>query len=188
MTLGEFFREILEHLYGLWPIRIVLDWEQGVRIRHGNAKKLLTSTNGLFKTGIHFFWPVLGDMIKQETNIETPETGRQDLTTADGKLVSFSLAVRYKVHDLRAFYLKLHDQDSTVLEEARSAAAEVTRQLSLAEVQGAEFGGKVLEQLKKQTRGWGLDFISVSPVNMTTAPQLRLITEAFTQPAVSSGE
>jgi regulator of protease activity HflC (stomatin/prohibitin superfamily) len=186
MTLGEFFREILDHLYGLWPVRVILDWEQGVRVRHGNATALLTSTNGLFKTGLHVFWPVLGDIIKQTTNIETPETERQDLITADGELISFSLAVRYKVHDLRAHYLKIHDQDATVLEEVRSAAADVVRQLALAEVRGVEFGEKVLEQVKKQTWGWGLTFISVSPVNMTTAPQLRLITELLGRSAVSS--
>ena len=188
MTLGEFFREIIDYLYGLWPFRIIVDWEQGVRLRHGNATKTLTSTNGLFKTGIHVFWPILGDMLKQETNIETPETERQDLITADGELISFSLAVRYRVHDLKAFYTKIHDQDSTVLEEVRSAAAEKTRQLPLVEVRGAEFGAKVLEQTKKQTHGWGLTFLSVSPVNMTTAPQLRLITELMGRSAVSSEE
>ena len=188
MTLGEFFREIIDYLYGLWPFRIIVDWEQGVRVRHGNATKTLTSSNGLFKTGIHVFWPILGDMIKQETNIETPETARQDLETLDGKQVSFSLAVRYKVHDLKAHYLKIHDQDSTALAEVRSAAAAVVQQNNWAEIRGAGFGPKVLEQTKKQTHGWGLTFLLIRPVNMTTAPQLRLITELLDRAAVSSAE
>lgn len=186
MTLGEFLKQALEHLYGLWPFRIIRDWEQGIRLRHGNATALLDSTNGLFGTGIHVFFPVIGEIIDSDTNIETPETDRQDLITADGELISFSLAVRYRVRDLKLLWLKIHDQDETVLEEVRAAAAEVARQWTLEEVRGGRFGPQVLEQLKARTRGWGLEIISVSPVNMTNAPQLRLITEAGGGGLVSS--
>ena len=175
MSFGELIRELLTHLYGLWPLRIVRDWEQGVRLRLGNATASLNSANGLFKTGLHAFWPVLGEIIGQSTNIQTPETDRQDLETVDGKRVSFSLAVRYRVRDLRLLYLKIHDQDDTVLEEVRSAAAYVAQRGLLNQVTGSDFGENVLAQVKKQTHGWGLEFLSVTPVNMTTAQQLRLI-------------
>ena len=85
MTFGEFLKQILEHLYGLWPLRIVNDWEQGVRVVHGNATTLLTSSNGMFGTGLHCFWPLIGEFVSQDTNIETPETGLQTLTSKDWK-------------------------------------------------------------------------------------------------------
>lgn len=181
MTIGELIGHLAEYLYGLWPIRIVTDWEQGVRIRHGNAKSLLTSTNGLFGTGLHVFWPIIGEIMTEDTNIKTPETDRQDMVTADGKLVSCSMAVRYRVRDLRALYLKIHDQEDTVLEEVRAAVAEVAQEQSFNVVMGPTFGGIVVERLKQHTRGWGLDILRVAPVNRTDAQQIRLILDDFSR-------
>jgi regulator of protease activity HflC (stomatin/prohibitin superfamily) len=176
MTFGEFLKEALTYLYGLWPLRIVNDWEQGVRLRHGNATALLTSTNGLFGTGVHVFWPLLGEIITQQTNIETPETGLQTHTTRDGVSVTFSLAARYKVRDLRLLWLKIHDQDATIEEEIRSAAGSVVVTMDFAEMPGA-FPAAVTEAAKRQMRGWGMDIASVSLINYTDAQAIRLIME-----------
>ena len=177
MTFGEFLKEALSHLYGLWPLRIVKDWEQGVRLRHGNATALLTSTNGLFGTGLHVFWPLLGEVLTQETNIETPETELQTHTSRDGKPVTFSLAVRYRVRDLRLLWLKIHDQEATIQEEVRSAAGSVIVELDFAEMP-SKFPDAVARTAQKNMHGWGMDIISVALINYTDAQAVRLITEA----------
>jgi regulator of protease activity HflC (stomatin/prohibitin superfamily) len=177
VTFGDLVRQVLEHLYGLWPLRIVRDWEQGVRLRLGNATALLTSSNGLFGTGLHAFWPVLGEIIGQDTNIETPETSLQTYTTQDGRTVTFSLAVRYRVKDLRALWLKIHDQEATIQEEIRSAAGSVIVELDFAEMP-EQFGPAVAKAAQANMRGWGLEILSVSLVNYTDAQTLRLMTEA----------
>ena len=82
MTFGEFLSQILDWLYRFWPMRIVHDWEQGVRCRFGNATSLLTSSNGIFDTGFHVFWPVIGEINIYETNIEVSETELQTHTSA----------------------------------------------------------------------------------------------------------
>lgn len=42
---------------------MISDWEQGVRCVLGNARDLLTSENGLFGTGLHLFWPIIGEVL-----------------------------------------------------------------------------------------------------------------------------
>jgi hypothetical protein len=178
MNLGEFLKEVLEWLYRFWPFRIVRDWEQGIRMRHGNAKALLTSSNGIFWTGIHIFWPGLGEIITEDTNVETMETDLQTCTTKDGKAFTFSLGVKFKVKDLKALYLKIHDTESTIAEEIRSAAGRACRELDCTECPD-KLGEQTMALAKQQMRGWGLDLISVGLINNTESQVLRLIMDSL---------
>jgi regulator of protease activity HflC (stomatin/prohibitin superfamily) len=179
VSFGEFLKEALEWLYRFWPWRIVKDWEQGVRVRHGNATALLNSTNGLFKTGIHVFWPGIGEILVEETNVVTMETDLQTCTTKDGKAFTFSLGVKFKVKDLRAYYTKIHDADSTISEEARSAAGRACRELDLADCP-EKLGDQTKDRAKRRMHGWGLELIDVVLINNTEAQVLRLIMDALT--------
>lgn len=178
MSFGEFLKEALEWLYRFWPFRIVKDWEQGVRVRHGNATALLTSSNGIFKTGMHVFWPGIGEIMVEETNTVTMETDLQTCTTKDGKAFTFSLGVKFQVKDLRAYYLKMHDADSTISEESRSAGARACRDLNLEDCPD-KLGDLTKDRAKRRMRGWGLELIDIALINNTEAPALRLIMDAL---------
>lgn len=167
---GDFLKEAVAWLYEFWPLRIVTDWEQGVRVRAGRATALLTSENGLFGSGLHVFWPGFGEIYVDDVNIRTIETEPQ---TVQG--VTFSLGIKFRTKDLRAQYLKIHDPDDTVADEARSAAGLAALEHGLTLETAAEFGPRVLEQIKKETRGWGQDVLAVRLINVTEAPALRLL-------------
>ena len=122
MTLGEFLKQVLEWLYQFWPVRIIHDWEQGVRCRFGNATATLDSHNGILGTGLHVFWPVIGEINVYETNIEVSETALQTQTTADGVSVTISLGVKYRVFDLMRMYKNIHDPVETLGNEICAAA------------------------------------------------------------------
>ncbi|MEE9179850.1 MAG: SPFH domain-containing protein [Vicinamibacteria bacterium] len=177
MTLGELFKELIEWLYGLWPMRIVVDWEQGIRMLNGNARALLTSTNGWFGTGIHSFVPLLGDIISEEVNIEVTETDLQTHITLDKIDATFSLAIKYRIRDLKSLYLKVHDAHDTLQEEIRSAAGAVAAEMKYEDM-AAGFGEAVATLAKKQMYGWGVDVMSVRLVNLTSAQTIRLITDS----------
>ena len=172
--LGEFLQELVAWLYQGWPFRIVKDWEQGVRLRAGQATSLLTSSNGLFGTGVHLFIPGLGEVIVQETNIETPETDLQDFVSKVGTAWAVALALTFRVRDLRALYAKVHDHEQTIISEAKAAAAAAGHALDDEEM-ADRLGELTLEEVKARTRGWGLDILRIAPTTLTRAPQIRLV-------------
>ncbi len=174
MTLGELIREAADWIYGMWPMRIVQDWEQGIRVRHGNVTALLTSTNGLFKTGIHFFWPFIGEVITEEANVRVVETDFQTCVTKDGKDATFSLGIKYKIRDLKAMYLKIHEHGDTVNEEIRSSAGTIVPDMNFANMP-RQLGDAVAERARQRMRGWGVELVAVSLVNLTAAQPFRLI-------------
>ena len=124
MTLGELLQRIFEWLYQFWPIRIIHDWEQGVRCLFGNATSNLTSGNGIGGTGLHVFWPLLGEINVYETNIEVSETELQTHTTADDVAVTISIGVKHRIFNLKRMYQNIHDPIETLDNEICSAAGQ----------------------------------------------------------------
>lgn len=175
MTLGEFLQQIVEWIYELWPIRIVREWEQGVRLRSGNVTRLLTSTNGWFGSGLHSFWPLLGEIQTEETNQRVVETSWQTLTTLDGVSVSFSLAARYQIRDLSKLYVEIHEPEETIQNQL-SAAAEILDQIHSENV-AAEFAPAIQVEAKKRLTQWGVRLLQVSLFNRVEAPSLRLLSD-----------
>jgi len=181
MTIGEFLRQVVEWLYQFWPVRIVRDWEQGVRCRFGNATSLLTSKNGLWGTGLHAFWPLIGEINVDETNIEVSETELQTHTTLDGVSITFSLGVKYHIFDLKRMYVNIHDPVETLSNEICSAAGKCVVVMQSSEVSD-RLCPRVLQEVKEQTGQWGIDLVSLSLINLTSARPLRLIMDHGRQP------
>lgn len=174
MTIGELLLAFWDSLYGLWPVRIIQDWEQGVRMLSGQARATLTSTNGLFGTGLHLFVPLLGDIISEDCNIAVVETATQTVNTKDDVPASCSIGVKYRVKDLRAIYQKIHDQEQTVLEQVRSTAANIIRELQWQDLNDL-LAPELEQQIKKKMHGWGVEVLECAPINLTNAQAIRLI-------------
>jgi regulator of protease activity HflC (stomatin/prohibitin superfamily) len=176
--LGQFLLEAAAWLYDFWPFRIVKEWEQGVRLLGGHTTKLLKHDNARrpFR-GVHAFWPGIGEILVQETNIETPETDLQDFVSKDGTAWAAAVAITFRIHDLRAHYLRVHDAEQTIIAEVKAAVATAGSQLNDLEM-ATQLGERALEGAKAQTRGWGLDIKRVEPTTLTRAQQIRLVSDA----------
>ena len=180
--LGDFLLKAAEWIWDFWPLRIVNDWEQGVRLLGGHATKLLTSTNARRPfSGIHAFIPGFGEILVEEANVETPETELQDFLSADGTAWCAAFAVTFRIKDLRALYLKVHDHQETIISEAKAAIAAAGRTLTDDEM-GEKLETVALEEAKKQTWGWGLELMRIRPTTLTKVQALRIVGDA---PSVS---
>ena len=174
MTIGEFLQAVVEWIYEFWPLRIIDAWEQGVRLRGGNPTKLLTSTNGFRGSGIHGFWPILGEIITEEVNSCVIETSWQTLVTADGKSVSFSLAARYRIRDLVKLYVGIHDHEDTIQNQLSAAAATAILDTTLEDMD-ERFSEAVEEVAKTRLTKWGVTLLEVQLFNRVEATSIRLL-------------
>ncbi|MBW2271846.1 MAG: SPFH/Band 7/PHB domain protein [Deltaproteobacteria bacterium] len=174
MTVGEFLTQVFEWLYRFWPVRIVRDWEQGVRCRFGNATALLTSHNGVFGTGLHIFWPVVGEINVNETNIEVTETELQTHTTADGNPVTLSLGIKYRIRDLMSMYVSIHDPVETLSNEICSAAGRCIPEMHYKELSEC-LPEQIRAEIADPMEEWGIEIVGISLINLVKARPLRLI-------------
>ncbi len=174
MQLGEFLQRVFEWLYEFWPLRIVNDWEQGIRLRGGRITRVLTSKNGLFKTGLHVFWPMFGEIITENSAVDVNETPMQTHTTSDGTAVSFSLGIKYSIHDLGLLYLHVKDHHETILTEAQGCAGQLVAEMKYTELD-EKLALTVYEYLNESLEEWGIELEDVTLINLTAAQALRLI-------------
>lgn len=169
MTLGDVLAQLSEHLYGLWPFRIVNAWEQAVKLRCGRIR-------GLLKPGLHFFWPFLEEITTQEANVEVVSTPHQTCTTSDGKVVTFNLVIRYRTVDLAKQYATIHDAGETILAEVCASAGAWAPELT-AEEANAELADDVWGDIQERFAEWGLELEAITLANFAVVQAIRLIGE-----------
>lgn len=172
-ALGELIKQWWDQLASLWPFVIVSQWEEGIRLRNG----LITSTEPV-QPGLRLCWPAVGEILTEEVNLQTTETSLQTVTTADGHHLTFSLGVKWRIRDVKALYTTIHDAESTVLDEIRSAAGAAVRAATLEECQDPGFGETIASAARGAMRGWGVEIKAVRFITFTTAPPVRLLMDA----------
>ena len=175
MTFGELIKEAMDWVYAFWPVRVVHDWEQGVRCVFGNVRGRLTSTNGLFGTGLHIFWPIVSEILVDETNLEVVETDIQTVITDDDETVTFSLGIKFRINNLARMYTSIHDARETIYTEVCSVAGWCVSRMEYVMV-AEDLCEHILRETKEQMGEWGIELISLSLINLNTAQPLRLIT------------
>jgi regulator of protease activity HflC (stomatin/prohibitin superfamily) len=174
-SIANLFAQFGEYIGRLWPLAIVLPWEQGVRLFAGNITRLLTHENGWRGTGLHVHWPVIGDVFKLESNVEVFETQPQTVRTLDGKEVTFTLGLQCRIHRLDLFYAQVNDDlKETVADAVRSVAGETALTRTAAEL-GVEWSQTVRDLAATRMQGWGVKLLRVSIITMTQSAALRII-------------
>ena len=174
MTLAELLKELIHRIYAFWPLRVVHDWEQGVRCLLGNATARLTSENGWFGTGLHWFCPGVGEIIVNETNIEVVETSLQTILSIEESPVTFSLGLKYRVSNLLRMYKGIHDAADTLCNEIASTAGYVVSHMEVANIPD-RLCDTVLLETKEQLGEWGIEVVSLRLMNFSEAQPIRLI-------------
>lgn len=184
MSLGDLVRLFFEHLYGLWPFRIVSVWESGVRYTLGKPKRLLKHDNGFFKTGLHWFWPVIGNIWTEDTNIDVLETDMQTFTLPEGETVCFSFAMKYRIKDLLVMGNTIHEPDSTLSNEVLSmvgAVLEDDKENGFESFDDVQDGitEAIRDAVSKQMEKWGVEVIELWPTSMAKVQTFRLLHEGM---------
>lgn len=115
--MGQLFSLILEHLYALWPVRIIDADCQGVRFTFGKRVALL-------QPGLHYFCPGLQEIEKWVVVYQSLDCGLQALETKDGTAISLSINVDYEIRDAVLMRTKFQNFDATLKNIARGIIGE----------------------------------------------------------------
>lgn len=167
MTFGDLLAKVFEFIWDFWPLRIVHEWEQGIRLRSGR----ITATLG---AGIHMFWPVVGEIITADCVTDVNSTDTQTCATGDDENVSFSLALKYRIVDLAAMYRSIQDPEDTIATEVCAAAAGIvaTEEYDLL---ATTLGDLVWADINERLLKWGIELESCDVYTFTQCRTFRLI-------------
>ncbi|MEE8385635.1 MAG: SPFH domain-containing protein [Dehalococcoidia bacterium] len=167
--MSDLVQRVVDFLLEFLPCRIVNEWEQGVRLYLGRMG------DEPLQPGLWWFVPFLGEIVLQPVVDEVVETDLQTVTMTDGNVLTFSLAIRYRVKDCVALYRAVREHDDSILDAIRSAAGQVASSAHDLEHARKTLATLTATQARKNMRGWGVEIKAVATINLTTSPVLRLL-------------
>jgi len=140
----------------LASIRIVQQWETGVRFRLGRYKDTL-------QPGLRLVIPVLDSIRKIDMRILTIDIPRQQVITKDNVPVTINGVVYFKVVDAATAIIKVQDYIYAVSQYAQTALRDVAGGMSLDQVLGErENIGKDIEQIVEEaSKNWGIEVTDI---------------------------
>lgn len=167
MTLAEILATLGEHVWNLWPLRIVSEWETGLRLTRGK----ITATLG---PGLHWFWPIIGEIAKWDTVLDVNTVANQTVETADGETVVFALSARYRIADMAKLFREIQDYEATILNQIGASAAGLVTTMDFEDIP-AQLGNAVHSDLHARLEEWGIELQEVQLFNFARVRAFRLI-------------
>ena len=151
-------------------IRIINQWETGVRLRLGKYKDTL-------EPGFRVIIPVIDTLRKLDMRIVTIDIPRQQVITKDNVPVAINGVVYFKVVDAKTAVIKIQDFEYAVSQYAQTALRDVAGSMTLDQVLSErESIGKDIEQIvEKACANWGLEITEIKLQDIDMPEDLKRI-------------
>ena len=163
-TLNRFIQQ-LGSMFKWWVV--VYPWELSLRIRWGKTTTELGP-------GVHWKVPVMHSVFKQGSRLLVSDAPRQTLTTTDGKNLTVSMIVGYRIVNMQQLYLSVQDVENTVLNVIMGEVSRFVSNATLAECTAVNIEEATLCALSSD---WGLKYEYVRVNDLTTGRVFRLLGE-----------
>ncbi len=140
----------------LASIRIINQWETGVRFRLGRYKDTLGP-------GLRFIVPIIDGIKRVDMRLLTIDIPRQQVITKDNVPVTINGVVYFKVMDAATAIIKVQDYIYAVSQYAQTALRDVAGGMTLDQVLGErENIGKDIEKIVEEaSKDWGIEITDI---------------------------
>ncbi len=137
-------------------IRIINQWETGVRFRLGRYKDTLVP-------GLRFIVPIIDGIRRVDMRLLTIDIPRQQVITKDNVPVIINGVVYFKVMDAATAIIKVQDYIYAVSQYAQTALRDVAGGMTLDQVLGErENIGKDIEKIVEEaSKNWGIEITDI---------------------------
>lgn len=169
------FEFIAEWRDRLMPFTVIDSYEEGVIMRLGNCRKVVMSDNGLWGTGLHLKWPII------ETDITEPIKPRvvgfhgRSLTTKDGKNIAVSVAMTYRIHNIRKALLDVHDVDNSLDDIGQLVTARTIAQFDYKDLTSEAFSKALLSNARERGFKFGIEVMDIGLSEFAPVRTIRLV-------------
>lgn len=124
----DWLSDLIRGLGKLIPrIVLVRSTYEGVFFFLGRHEKLITSKNGLFQTGIHFYWPIICEVDTVPIRRQTTRLEKQYLSTKDEVPVGICGVLVYEVADTLKLLTECFDYEDTIRDLSLFAIREIVK-------------------------------------------------------------
>lgn len=161
-----------------------------VRATHGAVKFVHGKKVVELKPGLHWYWPIVTEILEIPTARTTYNFDTQVILTSDGKPLAVSAVLVYRVSDVVAALSQSHDVDDTIGDVGNSAITRVLSGKSLedlmAEQRKGTLQGELTGMCSEGLEPFGIDVESASLTDFSTCMVIKTL--GGSPPAILSPE
>lgn len=175
--MGDFLKLVFEQLREYFiPFVVINSDEQGIRWTLGRPRLLLHG-QGLFKTGLFVYCPLLQRVEKEIVTYQEIDCLLQTLDTSDRQPISLSCNVGYIIRNYMKWRTSVQDFDNSLERATRVHLFQVITNATLLETRQSLrlLEDQARKALQRQATDWGVRIVRVGLTDMTNALPLRLL-------------
>ncbi len=137
-------------------IKIISQWERGVRFRLGKYHDTL-------EPGLRFVIPIIDSVRRVDIRIVTLDIARQQVITRDNVPVMINGVVYFKVDNPEIAVVKVQDYEYAIAQYAQTALRDVVGGMVLDDVltERDKVGKRIEEIVDKATTAWGIEVTDI---------------------------
>lgn len=168
MDYANVLSTIIRNVANLWPARIILENEQGIRWFKGRPSKILRPGK------LHYFWPAFGHIDKVDITDGTLDIEMLTVDTGD-HTYTLDGALKYAVTNARKYLVNLEEDDAapTLSLIARGCVSDMIRDAGGLEERMYD---SIVDEFNAQTKQYGVKGKQFIPGTVTKEPlHVRLI-------------
>lgn len=154
---------------------VIESYESGVIMRLGNCRKVVTSKNGLFGTGLQPMWPLLESDITEAIKPRVVSFSGRSLMTRDSKNVVVGLTMTLRIGDVQKALLEVHDADNCINDIGQLVAARTIQQFNYVDLTSELFAKELLSNARERGEQFGIDVMDIGLSEIALARTIRLV-------------
>ncbi len=158
-------------------------YEKGVKLRLGNVKRDVCSTDGWRGTGLHWCLPFYIDRILVDNVVtRTHRLGAQNLTTRDGKAINITAMVTANIRHIRKALLEVENMDHALADSCTAAVCEHVAAHDWDQLRIENRTDKLSKACREQAWRYGIEIERVQLVDLGLTRSINLHTGAGLAP------
>ncbi|HEY7442477.1 MAG TPA: SPFH domain-containing protein [Vicinamibacterales bacterium] len=159
---------VLADLIVASAIRLAAEWERAVIFRLG--KFLQVKGPGLF-----LIVPLVDQLWRIDTRVQTIQIARQQVITKDNVPVSVDAALFFKVDNAADAVIKVQDFRFAISQYARTSLRDVIGQMTLDQLlaEREQIEAAIAKHVETDTRAWGLEVVGIRMEDIDMPEELK---------------
>lgn len=150
------------------PLRVINEWESGVRMRGGKFNESVDA-------GIKLKIPFLDKIFTCYNITRTLHPHAQTLTTLDQKAIVLKSIIRYHVKDAKTFLLTMNTASDVLIDTTQGIIKETIEKMKWEELTGVD--DIITEKTKEMVEKWGIEIEKVTLTDLGLIRTYRLMSD-----------
>jgi regulator of protease activity HflC (stomatin/prohibitin superfamily) len=150
------------------PLKVVNEWESGVRMRGGKFNKNV-------EAGIRFKIPFLDKIYTCYNITRTLHPHAQTLTTLDQKSIVLKSIIRFHVEDAKTYLLTLNTASDVLIDTTQGIIKETIETLNWEDLNKVD--DLITEKTREMVKKWGINIERVTLTDLGLVRTYRLMSD-----------